>query len=162
MDKIYENNNKFKKNNLRGTKKTKQYSKRLIATSLVVFGFLINSGITNVKNNINASNYVYNKYSDVDLPYHYTVSSEGNYFYDRGNYYELSDGLKLIINDLTKQGATLEEIYYYLSNNYGRSMVNVYKDYLKENGEKVHLDEVSSKISADKEYEDIMNKERNL
>ena len=160
MDRMIENNRKFNANKSKGRAKRKNHNRKLDFIAGALIALIISSGASHLFDMKAASEYVDKRFDTVDLPYHYTISSNGDYFYDNGNYVELSDGLKIIINDLTRQGATLEDIYTYLSNNYGSSMLNVYKDYLKENGEELHLNEYRSKIRADQKFDEVMDKGR--
>ena len=160
MDRMIENNRKFNENKSRGRAKRKSHNRKLDIIAGALIALVIYSGASNLLDMKAASEYVDKRFDYVDLPYHYTISSEGDYFYDNGNYVELSDGLKVIISDLTRQGASLEDIYTYLSNNYGSSMLNVYKKYLKENDEELHLDEYRSKIRAEQKYDEVMDKGR--
>lgn len=146
-------NNKFnRENSVVGKKKKKKVNIKTIALASIVAGIIINqAAIALSKNNI-AVKHVENSFDDVNLPYHYVTSYDGNYFYDSGNVIDLSQGVKEIVNDLTKQGASLEDIYYYLDINYGSSMVNVYKSELKKNNQELHLNEYKDMLYHQDKY----------
>ena len=151
---IYENNKINRENNHRGKKKKMKVDIKTVAISLVILGTVM-AAIPKVSSSLNktsnAKNYVYETYDKVEIPYHYSIDSTTDYLYSDGNYYELSDGVKYIIKDLTKKGASLEEIYYYMSVHYGTNsqMMNLYKDYLKANGEKLHLSDYKNQLYSD-------------
>lgn len=149
---IYNNNENNKKNNIVGHKKKKKVSIKTIALASIVMGLVINSAVVGISKRNAAINHVQNSFDKVDLPYHYVTSYNGDYFYDNGNIIELSDGVKTIVNDLTKQGASLEDIYYYLDINYGDLAVNAYKNELKKNNQELYLDEYKDMLYNQSKY----------
>lgn len=149
---IISNNEYNRKNNNVGKKKTKKVSIKIIALASIVAGVIVSqAAIINMKKDNSAVKHVEHTFDYVNLPYHY-VTGDGNYFYDAGNVIDLSEGVKVIVNNLTKQGASLEDIYYYLDINYGSSMVNTYKDELKKNNQKLHLNEYKNMLYHQDKY----------
>lgn len=149
---IISNNEYNRENSVVGEKKKKNVNIKTIALASIVAGVIISqAAIINMKKDNSAIKHVKESFDKVNLPYHYVIDN-GNYFYDAGNVIDLSQGVKEIVNDLTKQGASLEDIYYYLDINYGSSMVDAYKSELKKNNQELHLNEYKDMLYHQDKY----------
>lgn len=161
MKQIDQNNKIFNNSNLKGKKKKKTLDLKSIILSAIIFSLVTNgisTGINYAETTLSAKNYVAKTYLEVELPYSYVTTSNGDYFYSNGKEIDLKDGLELIINDLTKQGASLEEIYYYLGNKYPSLMQTVFKEDLKDNNLELNLKDFRNKTYYDEKYNEAVAK----